>query len=40
MNDYISKPVALPELIAALSRTIDGKALVELPPDNVMPMAV
>ena len=40
MNDYISKPVALPELITALGRQIDGKALAELPPNNVVAMAV
>jgi signal transduction histidine kinase/AmiR/NasT family two-component response regulator len=40
MNDYISKPVSLPELIAALSRSIDGKTLPGLAPDNIVPMAV
>ena len=40
MNDYISKPVALPELIAALGRPIDGKARSELAPENIVPMAV
>jgi DNA-binding response OmpR family regulator len=40
MNDYISKPVALHELIAALNRQSDGKKSVELVPNNVMPLAV
>jgi CheY-like chemotaxis protein len=40
MNDYISKPVALHELIAALNRQSDGKKSAELVPNNVMPLAV
>jgi len=40
MDDYISKPVALSELIASLSRMIDGRILTEPSPDNVVPMAV
>jgi CheY-like chemotaxis protein len=40
MNDYISKPVALPELIAALSRPINGQGAARLAPDNLVPMAV
>jgi signal transduction histidine kinase/response regulator of citrate/malate metabolism len=40
MNDYISKPVALNELIAALNRQITGKTAPELVLDNVVPMAV
>jgi CheY-like chemotaxis protein len=40
MNDYISKPVALPELITALGRQIDGKTMAELAPNNVVAMAV
>ncbi|HZL46590.1 MAG TPA: response regulator [Opitutaceae bacterium] len=40
MNDYISKPVALPELITALSRQISGHPLAELAPNNVVPMAI
>jgi signal transduction histidine kinase/response regulator of citrate/malate metabolism len=40
MNDYISKPVALPELITALGRQIDGKTMGELAPNNVVAMAV
>jgi two-component system, sensor histidine kinase and response regulator len=40
MNDYITKPVALPELITALGRQIDGKAMAELVPNNVVAMAV
>jgi CheY-like chemotaxis protein len=40
MNDYISKPVALRELIAAMSRQADGNAETELPPNNVVPMAI
>ena len=40
MDDYISKPVALSELIASLSRMIDGRILTEPAPDNVVPMAV
>jgi signal transduction histidine kinase/response regulator of citrate/malate metabolism len=40
MNDYISKPVALIELIAALRRQISGKALSEPANNNVVPMAV
>jgi two-component system, sensor histidine kinase and response regulator len=40
MNDYISKPVALHELIAALNRQSDGKDAAELLPHNVVPMAV
>jgi CheY-like chemotaxis protein len=40
MNDYISKPVALNELIAALNRQADGNAATELAPDNVVPMAM
>ena len=40
MNDYISKPVALNELIAALNRQADGNAAAELAPDNVVPMAM
>jgi signal transduction histidine kinase/CheY-like chemotaxis protein len=40
MDDYISKPVALPELITALGRQIDGKTMAELAPNNVVAMAV
>jgi CheY-like chemotaxis protein len=40
MDDYISKPVALRELIAALSRQTNGKAIPELVPNNVLPMAI
>jgi signal transduction histidine kinase/response regulator of citrate/malate metabolism len=40
MNDYIAKPVGVPELIAALSRPIGGKTLADLAPDNVVPMAI
>jgi CheY-like chemotaxis protein len=40
MNDYIAKPVGVPELIAALSRCIGGKTLADLAPDNVVPMAI
>jgi CheY-like chemotaxis protein len=40
MNDYISKPVALNELIAAINRQTEGKAVAELAPDNVVPMAI
>jgi signal transduction histidine kinase/response regulator of citrate/malate metabolism len=40
MNDYISKPVALNELIAALNRQSEGKAPDELAPDNVESMAI
>jgi CheY-like chemotaxis protein len=39
MNGYISKPVALSDLIAVLSRLIDGKTIAEAAPDNVVPMA-
>jgi CheY-like chemotaxis protein len=40
MNDYISKPVALNELIAALNRQTDGKVAAELARDNVVAMAI
>jgi CheY-like chemotaxis protein len=40
MNDYISKPVALNELIAALNRQSEGNAAAELAPDNVESMAI
>jgi CheY-like chemotaxis protein len=40
MSDYISKPVALAELITALGRQIDGRAAAALASNNVVAMAV
>jgi signal transduction histidine kinase/response regulator of citrate/malate metabolism len=40
MNDYISKPVSLPELVAVLGRRINGKAVADVGPENAVPMAV
>ena len=40
MNDYISKPVSLPELVAVLGRRINGATVAESTPDNAVPIAV
>ena len=40
MDDYIAKPVAVPELIAMLNRRLGGKTMADLAPDNVVPMVV
>ena len=40
MDDYIAKPVAVPELIAMLNRRLGAKTMADLAPDNVVPMVV